>query len=1529
MKKKLLILVSIFTWGISQAQNYCVTSLGGFCGSAEISNFSITGTSLNNSSTCSTSPSGDAYTYYAPSATTFTTLVKGQTYTATVTTTSGTPFESKLFIDYNGDGDWFDNGEEILVCTNCGTAPYSVSFTIPTSSVTDTTRLRIRTRQANIADACENMGSGETEDYLVYLDPGAPCAGTPSAGAAAAADTTICPSEGINLFLIGATFGSGTTYQWESSTTAGGPFTPILGATSAGYSSSSINTNAYYQCVVTCTNSGLSATSSSVFVSVNPFTQCYCNTNLSGACSPTAENISFNTLSNPSTFCNLNNNQAYTLWPDTGNLTTTLLKGNVYPLSLTTNGIAYQITAFIDYNRDGAWDNNTASERIDILPTNFSNTQTSFTVPVLIPLNADTGSTGMRIRIRASSFNDACDPLGSGETEDYTIRIINGIPCAGTPVVGTTNANDTTVCIGQVVNFGLNGFVPAADLSFQWQKNSVNLLGDTLPFLQDTIAGPDTYRCIVTCNNSGLSATSAPLTVIINPFLQCYCASDNASTFGTDIGNVTVGSFTNGTFSPTVGNFNANASYTNYSNLGPIPMLSGIPNSISVSAFTSSTFTSFTSLYANVYIDYNHNGDFSDTNELVLTGTGTYNTASSSIISGSPLVPSNALTGQTGMRVMIYESNISDPCNPPSFTSGETEDYIVNIQTAQPCSGAPTGGTSAASDTLICPLSPVTMSAQGATLGLGITYQWQSSSNPNGPFSNIANANGLAYFTDSLNTPTYFQCLVTCTNSSQIATSSTVFVDVKPFTQCYCNTNLSGSCSPNAENITFNTINNPSTFCNFNNNQAYTVWPDSANTTTTLLKGNVYPLSLTTNGIAYQITAFIDYNKDGVWDNDTLTERIDILPTNFSNTQTSFTKLVLIPLTADTGALGMRIRIRASNFNDACDPLGSGETEDYTIRIIDGSPCAGTPIVGSTQANDTNVCIGQVVSFGLNGFVPAANLSFQWQLNGVNLPGDTLPVLQNTAAGASTYQCIVTCNNSGLSATSTPLTLTINPFNLCYCSINSTSTFGTDVGNVTINGFTNGVASPVTSNPNASATYTNYSSLGPIPLLSGAPNSLQLSAITSSSFTSFTTLYGNVYIDYNQDGDFSDPTELVYTGQGDYTTTTSHIFNGAIVVPPAAITGQTGLRVMIYESSIFDPCIAPSFTGGETEDYVVDIQTANPCSGAPIAGNAVTSDSLVCATTPFNLSLSGASTNFSGLSYQWFANGVAIPNDTLPIVSGISQAANTTYTCVITCANSSQSSTSVGVLVSMDSAVNCACFATFGSGCSGDQLEEVSINGVVNNSGVFCPSAPYYTFFSSPMMTASPNDTIVCNFKHGTAYLHYVNVWIDYNNDFQFTDPERVLTNVTMPQGTASVGTYFIAGPDSGVFRMRVVQNYNTQTANPQSCGTYSYGETEDYTITISDTVQVITGLGKPVSKSDNFNVKLFPNPTSGVINYQMPLNVKQAEIKVCDLLGRVLISTKANSSQQLDISSLKNGSYQIIMNLDGKIKQSKIVLNK
>ncbi|RMA65923.1 M4 family metallopeptidase [Ulvibacter antarcticus] len=147
-----------------------------------------------------------------------------------------------------------------------------------------------------------------------------------------------------------------------------------------------------------------------------------------------------------------------------------------------------------------------------------------------------------------------------------------------------------------------------------------------------------------------------------------YCASNGNSTSDEYIQRVQLGSINNVTGASSVGYGNFTALSTN---------LSG-SNTITITPAW--TGTVYSEGYA-VWIDYNRDGDFGDSGELVYSRSAS--TATS--VSGTFTVPGSASAGPTRMRVSMKYNGIPTSCE--SFSYGEVEDYIVVLGGSNPIMG--------------------------------------------------------------------------------------------------------------------------------------------------------------------------------------------------------------------------------------------------------------------------------------------------------------------------------------------------------------------------------------------------------------------------------------------------------------------------------------------------------------------------------------------------------------------------------------------------------------------------------------------------------------------------------------------------------------------------------------------------------------------------------------------------------------------------------------------------------------------------
>lgn len=305
---------------------------------------------------------------------------------------------------------------------------------------------------------------------------------------------------------------------------------------------------------------------------------------------------------------------------------------------------------------------------------------------------------------------------------------------------------------------------------------------------------------------------------------------------------------------------------------------------------------------------------------------------------------------------------------------GTTGDYYLNFdnitmtEATGPCSGTPAPGNTLASQTAVCGGQNTVLSLQNATTGVGVSYQWQSSSN-GVTFTNIAAATNPS-LTTTQTANTYYQCVVTCAGNS--GTSTPVQVTMQPFQNCYCTPTYTtgtsfGDLISNVE-IVGTTLSNNTGFVN--GTPSYTYYTGQPNYTATLMPSSSYTLAVSTGEYGSQgFAAWIDYNDDGIFttSTDPLTnERVGFTPTVIGsgytpgaiNASSSFP----ITLACNPPAGVHRMRVRCSYFTNGpvinpCSTYSYGETEDYDVTIATAPACpsAGTIVATAVTSNSADI----------------------------------------------------------------------------------------------------------------------------------------------------------------------------------------------------------------------------------------------------------------------------------------------------------------------------------------------------------------------------------------------------------------------------------------------------------------------------------------------------------------------------------------------------------------------------------------------
>lgn len=416
---------------------------------------------------------------------------------------------------------------------------------------------------------------------------------------------------------------------------------------------------------------------------------------------------------------------------------------------------------------------------------------------------------------------------------------------------------------------------------------------------------------------------------------------------------------------------------------------------------------------------------------------------------------------------------------------------------------------------------------------------------------------------------------------------------------------------------------------------------------------------------------------------------------------------------------------------------------------------------------------------------------------------------------------------------------------------------------------------------------------------------LSVSKNILDTYTTFT----QVWIDWNQDGDFADAGEIVMPSASNFVAgiTTRTV---SVTIPAGATTGNTRMRVMMKYNT------APNANGCDTstiymdvEDFYINIQPIAAC----VAPN----------TQPTALVLTPSGTTIGGS----FAPAIPNPNNYLVVINttGIAPPAPANLTTYVI-----GGTLGAGNII-VDNDANTSFVATglstttpyyffiysFNSVCTGGPLynstapltgntttttadpiyctpsvgvgyesltyfSNISFVGTLNdisNSSSYSTAPRGYQDFSSIANRSRQAQGQGINISTQTSNRGYLKAWVDWNRDGDFNDSGENVYNVG---GIASYSTTFgfiiPAAQPLGNYRVRIRINKddNITPYDPGAISTFNscqnidyYGETEDYTFTvIASCSAVITGTTEGITCGTG-TVNLAVTSSGGVSQYR------------------------------------------------------------
>jgi bacillolysin len=597
---------------------------------------------------------------------------------------------------------------------------------------------------------------------------------------------------------------------------------------------------------------------------------------------------------------------------------------------------------------------------------------------------------------------------------------------------------------------------------------------------------------------------------------------------------------------------------------------------------------------------------------------------------------------------------------------------------------------------------------------------------------------------------------------------------------------------------------------------------------------------------------------------------------------------------------------RTGAIQSAVDLYGAGSPEE--IATTNAWYAVGVGAAYSGGSSDTTAPTAPTNLAASGTTSSSTNLSWTAATDNIGVTGYNIysgTTLLGTATGtnytasgltaSTTYSFTVKAKDAAgnLSTASNAVSVTTSAAVPTYCASKGNSVADEYIGRVQIGSINNAST--------GGAGYSDFTSIS-TDVTKGSATTITITPTWTGS--TYSEGYA-VWIDLNNDKDFDDAGELVWSKTASTTTPAT----GSFTVPASAISGTTRMRVSMKYNAIPTQCEV--FSYGEVEDYTVNLVAGSADTTAPTAPTNLAASGTTSSSTTLSWTASTDNVGVTGYDVYQGTTLKATVTTTSYTVTGLT--ASTAYSFSVkakdAAGNVSASSNVVNVTTSSTSVSYCA---SKGNSVADEYIDFVAIGGISNATGA---NAGYGNFTNLVGNVPYGSNTITYSAGFtGSAYTEYWSVWIDYNKNGTFETTEKVASGSSSSSAnltsTFTVPTTALAGQT----RMRVQMKYgSTSTA----CETFTYGEVEDYTVNIGTSgVAGITSGQEIANESNVFDLVMYPNPVETTLNVSM-LDNRNVSYKIFNVVGQPLKTGKL-SQKEINVSDLASGMYILEVN-DGQ----------
>jgi carboxyl-terminal processing protease len=302
---------------------------------------------------------------------------------------------------------------------------------------------------------------------------------------------------------------------------------------------------------------------------------------------------------------------------------------------------------WIDYNIDG--DFTDQGEQVFAANRMKGPVSGNITIP-----NGISGERRMRISLKYNAIPTSCENFAYGEVEDYTLNILVPVP---QPPVANFSGSPTALSAGASVQFTDLSTNEPNSWSWSFEGGTPGTSNVQNPAITYNVAG--TYDVTLTVINEGGSDILTRTDYItVTPSVINYCTSHSNSNSLEWISQVAIASYTYPSGASLYSDFTAYVFQLAPGSSNPVTLT---PHFVNKAQFE----------YWRIWIDFNADGDFTDTGEQVFAANN-----KKTVVTGTMNIPTTA-SGTTRMRISM--KNGSAPTSCEAFANGEVEDYTVSF----------------------------------------------------------------------------------------------------------------------------------------------------------------------------------------------------------------------------------------------------------------------------------------------------------------------------------------------------------------------------------------------------------------------------------------------------------------------------------------------------------------------------------------------------------------------------------------------------------------------------------------------------------------------------------------------------------------------------------------------------------------------------------------------------------------------------------------------------------------------------------